>query len=90
MAKKATKSEREHIAKVASISCIVCGVWPVEVHHALTGYGGRRNNMKVLPLCFNHHRGVQGIHTLGRKAWQRQYATEQELLDRLDHALQTV
>lgn len=75
-----TKAEKQHLDQVAQIPCIVCGNWPVHVHHAETGFGGQRDHMKVLPLCPNHHTGVQGIHTLGRKKWQARYGDEADLL----------
>lgn len=77
------KAEREHMAKVAEMPCIVCGNFPVQVHHALTGGGGRKNHMKVLPLCYLHHQGAEGIHTIGRKPWQNLHGTETELLESL-------
>jgi hypothetical protein len=78
-----TKTEREWMSKVAQMPCVVCGSWPVQVHHAGTGAGGRRDHMKVLPVCFDHHQGKNGIHTLGRKKWQGIYGTETELLEKL-------
>lgn len=43
---------REHMARVASLPCIVCGAWPVEVHHE----GKPRSDWNVIPLCPRHHR----------------------------------
>ena len=37
-----TKAERDHMAKIADMPCVVCFCSPVEVHHALTGGGGRK------------------------------------------------
>lgn len=78
-----TKAEREHMAKVKLQPCIICGCGPVDVHHAGTGMGGRKNHMKVLPLCQFHHTGVKGIHKIGRRNWQELYGTETELLAKL-------
>lgn len=74
-----TKSEREHMAKVRDLGCIICAGIPA-IHHCETGRGGRKDHMKVLPLCYAHHQGDEGIHTLGRKKWQAKYGTEQELM----------
>ena len=41
----------------------------------------------MLPLCFAHHRGLQGIHTVGRKRWVNNYGTEQSMLDKIDALL---
>ena len=46
--------------------------------------------MRVLPLCPAHHRtGGYGVavHGTGRAAWQAQYGTWDELLDRVDMRL---
>ncbi len=87
MAKAPTKAEKAHMARVAEMPCIVCGDEPVSVHHALTGSGGRRNHMLVLPLCYRHHQGKDGIHTVGRPIWQLAYGTETELLAKVQGRL---
>jgi hypothetical protein len=81
-----TKSERDHMSKVAELGCIICG-GIAAIHHALTGRGGRKDHMKVLPLCYAHHQGWAGIHTLGRKTWQAKFGSEQELLDKVEALL---
>lgn len=86
-AKAPTKLEREHMAKVKSLACIVCNNIPVDIHHAGTGMGGRRDHMKVLPLCQRHHTGIDGIHTVGRKIFALAYGTENELLTKLQEWL---
>lgn len=83
------KAEKEHMARVAEMGCIVCSSRPVSVHHALTGGGGRKNHMKVLPLCYGHHQGKQGIHTIGRKVWRELYGSEIDLLHRVQQAIQS-
>jgi hypothetical protein len=67
---------------------MVCGS-PAEIHHCFTGGGGRKNHDYLAPLCFTHHRSPQaGIHGMGRKAWQKIYGSEQELLDKLERLMQ--
>lgn len=88
-----TKAEKEWQARVRELGCIVCrrkglGETPASIHHAGTGAGGRRDDMKVLPLCPRHHAGKDGIHYLGRKVWQRIYGTETELLATIELLLQ--
>jgi len=83
-----TVAEKKHQALVRDIGCIVCLLkmgerTPASVHHAKTGAGGRKNELKVLPLCHFHHQGREGIHTLGRKAWQQKYWSEDELLEKV-------
>jgi hypothetical protein len=67
--KNPTKAQREHMATVATMPCVICGNHPVHVHHATCGGGGRRDHMRVLPLCEECHTGSRGIHHLGRRAW---------------------
>lgn len=43
---------KAHMANVAMLHCLVCGAWPVEVHHEWTP----RSDKRVLPLCPRHHR----------------------------------
>jgi len=45
-----------HMGRVAQLPCLVCGCWPVEVHHE----GKPRSDMSVLPLCPHHHRREYG------------------------------
>ena len=46
-----------HMDRVAMLPCLVCGAWPVEVHHE----GEPRCDMNVLPLCPRHHRREFGV-----------------------------
>lgn len=75
---KPTKKQYEIFAKLAESGCIVCGNH-ANIHHCGTGMGGRKDHNFVIPLCYFHHQGEQGIHKIGRKAWQELYGTEREL-----------
>jgi hypothetical protein len=47
-----------------------------------TGGWGKGDYKTLIPLCFNHHQGAEGIHTLGTKAWERHFdVSQQDLLD---------
>lgn len=84
-----TAAEKRHMSAVASLGCIVCrrlgySDTPACVHHIRTGVGmGKRaSNLDTLPLCHHHHQGAEGIHGMGRKAWERHFGfTEVELLE---------
>lgn len=82
--KKKLKGDRSNWERIRALGCIICGTSNPHLHHALTGSGRRKDDTKVLPLCYFHHQGEQGIHTLGRKVWQALYGTETELLDKVD------
>lgn len=85
--RKATAAERAHLDAVAQLPCLICGAWPVELHHLRTGQGmgQRASHFEVLPLCPYHHRyggfGV-AIHG-GTQEFQRNYGSETELLARV-------
>jgi hypothetical protein len=70
-----------HMERVAQLPCLVCGAWPVEVHHATKP----RNDMEVLPLCARHHRreyGPGAIH-YSPKAFAALHGSASSLLARV-------
>ena len=83
-----TKAERAYLNRIAEQGCVLClhlgyGRTDAEIHHLRhgMGMGQRNNNMSVIPLCPEHHRGNTGYHGLGRRAFERKYGTtELELL----------
>lgn len=79
---KPTKQQLAIWDEMREIGCILCGASP-HIHHIETGMGRRKNHDRCIPLCHNHHQGKEGIHTLGRKAWQAIYGTEQELHEKV-------
>ena len=85
MAKKkvATKEEREHLSKVASLGCLVCQR-PANVHHIRPiglGIGMRSNHYQTIPLCREHHQGQFSIHNC-KKEFESMYGTEHEMLQK--------
>lgn len=65
--------------RVAQMPCLVCGEWPVQLHH-VTGYADRmgrapRSHMRVVPLCPVHHQIQHGPHesveALGHQGFYR-------------------
>lgn len=69
------------MGRVAALGCIVCG-GPAMVHHIRSGMGmgQRASHYQTIPLCYNHHQGREGIHTIGTKVWQIIHGYERELL----------
>lgn len=86
MAKAPTKAQREKWGRVRELGCMLCKK-PAQIHHALTGGGGRKDHDKVIPLCFDHHIGACGIHHLGRKKWQASYGSELDMLETVENML---
>ena len=83
MAKKkvATKGEREHMSKVASLGCLVCQR-PANVHHIRPiglGIGMRSSHYQTIPLCREHHQGQFSIHNC-KQEFEAMYGTEHEML----------
>lgn len=83
MAKAPTKKQRSRWERIRELGCSVCkGI--AEIHHALTGMGGRKDHDLVFALCNFHHTGLRGIHKMGRRAWQATYGTELEHLAKVN------
>ena len=76
--KVATKSDKEFMAKIASLPCIACGDYPVQVHHICEG-GRRLGHKYTLPLCENCHEGSFSIGN-AKKSFTAKYGTELEML----------
>lgn len=77
--------EREHKQKVASLGCALCHhiygdhePGPVELHHLRTGGWGKGDYKTLIPLCFRHHRGEDGIHHLGTKGFEKYHHIRQQ------------
>ena len=86
MTRRLTVAEREHLAAVAALGCLICAM-PAEVHHIRhqVGAGRRASHFKTIPLCPTHHRlGNHGvaIHA-GKKTWEAKFGTELELLEKV-------
>lgn len=82
-----TKAEAAHKSALAELGCMVCrrlgfGVGPVELHHLRAGQGwGKGDYRTLIPLCYWHHRGAEGVHGLGTKRFPVVHGvTESELL----------
>jgi hypothetical protein len=84
-----TNDEKQHKAKLADMACVICeriyGQHPggnVTLHHLRSGGWGKGDYKTLVPLCFNHHQGAEGIHTMGTKAWERHFdVSQQDLLE---------
>jgi len=86
-----TKAEKAHKAKLAEMCCMICeriygqhAGGNVTLHHLRTGGWGKGGYETLIPLCYNHHQGAEGIHTMGTKAWERHFdVTQQDLLNEI-------
>lgn len=82
MKKPATMLEKRWMALVSQQPCVICGDWPVEVHHITAG-GRRLGNFFTLSLCTFHHRGEGGFSGKNRGAWDKSLENQLALLDKL-------
>lgn len=85
-----TKAEKQHLAKVAELGCIICKS-PAEIHHLRMGMGmGQRNDYKhAIGLCHVHHRtGGYGIAIhAGQKEFEKNFGSEEALLHQVERLL---
>ena len=69
-----TVKEKKHMDKVQQLGCIVCHLSgmesvPAEIHH-IEGKTKQNAHLKVLPLCYEHHRmGVKTDLFVSRHPW---------------------
>jgi len=72
-------ADRRHHERVAKLPCLVCGAWPVDVHHVV-GYADRmgrapKRHDRVAPLCKAHHDVQNGprdsVHALGHRGFYK-------------------
>lgn len=73
-----TKAEKDYLGHIQSLGCIICGS-PASIHH-VRRYGETRKHSKVVPLCYTHHQGTAGIHTLGKREFERLFMTQDVML----------
>lgn len=87
LAKKSkSPKDKAHLNWVASNPCCVCGSFIVQVHH-IRHFGEARDDKRTIPLCWNHHLGPDGFHTLGKKVWPEKYGYELDMLKKLNETL---
>jgi hypothetical protein len=81
--KAASKADKERMALLKTLPCIVCGSSPVEVHHITEG-GRRLGHQYTIPLCYFHHEG--NFCSIGntKKSFVDKFGTELEILELLN------
>lgn len=74
--------EKQHMARVAGMGCLVCGQ-PASVHHVTASiHGGRisRSHRRVVPLCPRHHQIIHGpresVEALGHGGFFHTYGID--------------
>ena len=85
MAQPASKSEstwqavsaKEYENKVRDLGCILCqhlglGKTPASIHH-VESIRDELSAYAIIPLCYDHHQGANGVHGLHRRAFEMRY-----------------
>jgi hypothetical protein len=76
-----SKEEKAHLNWVASLGCVICQK-RANVHH-VRSVASKRDHFKVIPLCYDHHQGSEGIHHLGKREWVKRYGYELDYLKKI-------
>lgn len=80
---------------LSELGCIVCRLYydtysPAEIHHlrAGQGMGQKKNDLKAIPLCPNHHRlsTTESFH-LARANFESKFGLETELFEKTNTLL---
>jgi len=61
------------------LSCLVCGVQQIELHHIDQGAKGRADN-RCVPLCPEHHRGRFSPHGADKKEFEDCHMEDMEAM----------
>jgi len=86
LASQARVDAKRHMAEVGQCDCAACGKpGPSQVHH-VTGDGKPRDDMRVLPLCYECHQGPNGYHN-AKAAWVARHGPDYMLLPKVDAML---
>lgn len=91
-----TKAERLHHDRIASLGCIACRLdgihTPLVSLHHVDGRTKPGCEMKVLPLCFLHHQGGDGVEFVSVHPWKtrfiKRYGTQESLLEKCNKLLE--
>ena len=78
-------NKKERFDLLSELGCILCGR-PAEIHHLKglefgCGMVLKANDHLTIPLCYDHHRGANGYHHLGKKTWEMKFEYQSVLLD---------
>jgi len=72
------KADLAHMGRVAQLPCVICGFWPVDVHHVIHGrYSARKSpNTDTIPICRPHHAELHA----GKESWAAKWGPDYSYL----------
>ena len=94
MPKNATKAEKAHMGAVKELGCLACLIefkkFRVATIHHVRKHSGRRNHMKTLGLCGDHHyqwgEFKNALHK-NRRLFEKTIGIEEDLLNMVANLL---
>ena len=86
MASQARQDGLAHMGRVKALPCICCGAPPPSQAHHVTGDKMPRDDMRVLPLCYECHQGPNGYHA-AKRTWVARHGPDYMLLDKVSEML---
>lgn len=76
-----SRHAKKHMARVAELPCVVCGVTGVQVHHIRSadfcGLGLRASDWFTFPLCHIHHAELHA----DKRHWEMVYGNQADHVD---------
>ena len=85
-------SFQDYHSRVRDLGCIICkemslGFTPAAIHHVESIRDGL-SEYAVIPLCYDHHQGPEGVHGLRRKVFEMRYRlTDVDMMALVNKAL---
>ena len=68
------------------VGCVVCRMRPASIHHCMGGSiadagitkaaSKKNSDWLVLPLCYDHHQGRNGLHQIGVRTWEKRFGLQ--------------
>jgi hypothetical protein len=85
--KTCTKKERDaYYSNVSALNCVICGSPPALHHLSGNGFPAKREHRPVIPLCYAHHQGHDGIHT-AKQTFEQRHGSQSFLLEKVEALL---
>jgi hypothetical protein len=77
------------MARVKALPCICCRAPPPSDAHHVNGDGKPRSDWRVIPLCYNCHRGPHGYHA-AKRSWVARFGPDYEMLPLVEALLRKI